>query len=233
MAISSVSGAAAILMPMSLCDGIRDIVRSVHDYVMRAIHAIRNCFFGSATPTPTLSNSRVTVPGPQNLVAFYRGRGVNVDGLTLDQIRAWGDGNLETVHTYIQWLFPLMTTSSHNPTGPVLDVPTMQTFRNDPALKNQVITSLQRMLSFYGLQMDPVTRVITRASNFGARAAVWLTPGNHNFLRITRMIESMERLGLPEYSRSLFAIMQNIYQNEGMGIISDYSLSQWRSACPL
>ncbi len=232
MVVSSISSGTAILMPMSLCDGISDIARSVHDYVMRIFHAIKDCIFGSPTPAPILRPSRVTVPGPQNLVSFYRGQRANVDGLTLDQIRAWGDGNLETVHTYIQWLFPLMTTSNYNPTAPVLDIPTMETFRNDPALKNQVLISLNRMLSFYGLQMDPVTRLITRAPNFGARAAVWITVNNHNFLRITRIIESLERLGLPEYSRSVFNIMQNIYQNEGRGIISDYALGLWRNACP-
>ncbi len=220
------------------CDWINDICKAVYDLAMRIIKSICDCFGGTRSFVPsetTTTNTRgATMQGPLNLVLFYRGLEPNNNAVTLDQILAWDDGQLESVHNYIQWLFPLTSPSAPNPTAAVLDNPTIQTFKGDPALKNQVLRSFRRMLAFYGLQMNEATKVITRAPNFNARAAVWLInpAGHHNFLRITRIIHSMDLLGLPDYSRSFFAIMQDIERNEGRGIIGDYTLNCWRGACP-
>ncbi len=217
------------------CDWIKDIYKVVHDLAMRLIKSICDCFGGSPfVPAGTTTTTRgATMQGPLNLVPFYRGLEPNNNAVTLDQILAWDDGQLESVHNYIQWLFPLTTPSGPNPTAAILDNPTIQTFKGDPALQNQVLRSFRRMLAFYGLQMNEATKAITRAPNFNARMAVWLIDpnGHHNFLRITRIIRSTDLLGLPDYSRSFFAIMQDIEQREGRGIISAYTLNRWREAC--
>jgi hypothetical protein len=215
------------------CGWVGDICRAIHDVAMKVIQSICDCFrslpiFVGATSL----NSRVTVSGPLNLVSFYRGLELNNNGVTLDQILGWDDAHLESAHNYIQWLFPLTTPSAPNPTAPILDGATIQAFCGDAPLKNQVLRSFRRMLMFYGLQMDEGTKIITRAPNFNARAAVWLTPANHNFLRITRMIRSMSHLGLSDYSKSFFNILQNIHGNEGQGIISAPTFNFWRAACP-
>ena len=221
------------------CKVISDLCQAVYDIAMKIIRAIGDCFSSAPPvtplnpPTTTLSplTQRVTMSAAQNLVPFYRGLEANNRGVTLNQILGWDDERLEQQHDYIQWLFPLRTPSGPNPTAAVLDEATINTFRTDPALQNQVLASFRRMLTFYGLQMDNTTRQITRAPNFNARAAVWLTPGNHNFLRITRMIQSLHLLGLPDHSRAFFAIMQNIAQNEGAGIVGN-SLGFWQGALP-
>jgi hypothetical protein len=171
------------------------------------------------------------MPGPQNLVLFYLGQEANNRGVGLNEILGWDNGRLESQHDYIQWLFPLRAPSGPNPTAAILDDETIQTFRSRPGLQIQVLRSFRRMLAFYGLQMDEATGQITRAPNFNARAAVWLTPGNHNFLRITRMIHSLGLLGLPDQARAFFAIMQDIAQNEGAGIVGN-SLGFWQGALP-
>lgn len=228
----AVSGFHAVeWTPCFLCD----ICRAIHDLVMKIIKSICDCFSAgnssiSATTTSMLSG--VSVADPLNLIAFYRGQEANNNGVTLDQILGWDDANLEAMHNYIQWLFPLQTPSGPNPTAARLDQATMQTFQSDPVLKNQVLRSLRRMLSFYGLQMDEATRVMTRAPNFAARSAVWLSPHNHNFLRISRMIQSLHLLGLSDYSRSFYHIMENIYRHEGSGVIGDATFGYWRGACP-
>ncbi len=174
-----------------------------------------------------------TMSGPKNLISFYRGQEPNNRQATFEQILSWDDGQLEADHNYIQWLFPLASQSNHNRTAPVLDAATIQTFRNDAALKSQMLRSFRRILPFYGLQMNEATLAITRAPNFNARATVWLTPPDqnyHNFLRITRIIRSMNILGLPEYGKGFFAIMEDIARNEGAGVVSPETLRIWRSA---
>ena len=170
--------------------------------------------------------------GPRNLIPFYRGSEANIARVTLNQILSWNDARLENVHNYIQWLFPQSTPSQYNPDAPLLDDATIQAFHNDPALQNNLLASFRRMLAFYGLQMDEGTRVITRAPNFNQRSSVWLTPGNHNFWRITRIIDSMKLLGFPGCSRAFLTILQDIVRIEGVGIVSDETLGHWRRVSP-
>jgi hypothetical protein len=41
------------------------------------------------------------------LLAFYRGEGTDAEGRFLKDIWTWTDDDLEAVHDFIQWLFPL------------------------------------------------------------------------------------------------------------------------------
>ncbi len=220
------------------CDWVDDLCKIVHDLAMKVFNTIKDCFVARQNaPTTGTTVAVVTtitnVPNPRNIIPFYYGLEANNNNATLHQILSWDDGQLEAVHNYIQWLFPLENPSGPNPTAPVLDQATVQTFRGDALLKNQLLNSFRRMLSFYGLQMDETTRVITRAPNFSTRAAVWLTPADqnyHNFLRITRIIHSMSILGLREYGQAFLTIMQDIARNEGSATVGNDTLGYWRGA---
>ena len=215
------------------------ICKAIYNFAMHIFKAIRNCFGGtepstSVSVTTTIDNSqRMTGSNTSlNLIAFYRGTEGNNNGVTFDQILGWDDTRLEAVHNYIQWLFPLRTVSGPNPTAPILDNQTIQTFQNDPALKNQVLRSFHRMLTFYGLQIDERTQVVSRAPNFNFRASVWLLnpSGHHNFLRITRILDSMRLLGLSNYCNPFFNVLQDIARHEGQGNIGDRTLGYWKAA---
>lgn len=41
------------------------------------------------------------------IIGFYSGQQADHRGRQLHEIQSWPDGKLETVHDYIQWLFPL------------------------------------------------------------------------------------------------------------------------------
>jgi hypothetical protein len=236
-----------------ICSGMRAICKAVHDMAMKVIALVCSYFRNSETAIPpsepmlntnrttvqvtprtgaTLGADRTIAQGPLNLVPFYRGLEANNQNVTLNQILIKNDALLESDHNYIQWLFPLPTPSGSNPTAPVLDKATIQKFRCDSVLKSQVVRSFRRMLSFYGLRMDETTKLITRAPNFATRAAVWLTnpSGHHNFLRITRIIRSLELFDLCDCSRSFYQIMQDIAFTEGRGIISNATLNHWLEA---
>jgi hypothetical protein len=212
---------------------IKDLCKRIYDLAMKMINTIKN-YFTSKQNKPIIDSVSTTTngPTPRNILPFYRGLESNNNGVTLQQILDWNDEQLEAVHNYIQWLFPLKTPSRFNHTDPVLDQATIEAFCNsrDLHLKNQLLHSFRRMLSFYGLQMNEATCVITRAPNFNARAAVWLTPDNHNYSRITRMICSLSILGQPEYAQAFKTIMLDIASHEGSTIISTRTLRFWQSA---
>jgi hypothetical protein len=162
------------------------------------------------------------------LVEFYSGRAPDHAGRFLDQIQRWPDQQLEAVHDFIQWLFPLAEPSPVNPRAPVLDRETIEAFNARPDLRQNLRASFVRMLRFYGLE-TAADGAVTRASNFLQRTANWLHPGNHNHLRITRMLKSMTLLGLEEDAAAFLDCLERISAEEP-GRISATSLRFWRAA---
>jgi hypothetical protein len=118
----------------------------------------------------------------------------------------WSDEDLERTHDYIQWMFPLAEPSGFNVDAPILDAGAISRFQSEPSLRGHLQTSLIRMLSFYGLEIHgTIPLSVTRAPNFAERAENWLTPSNHNHLRITRILKSLKLLGPGEQARLLIA----------------------------
>jgi hypothetical protein len=168
----------------------------------------------------------------EKLLSFYRDAAPNTENRFLHEIWSWDDEKLESVHNYIQWLFPTIQQSGPNPSAPTLNAPAISCFQKEKLLQDNLLKSFKRMLTFYGLKIDENNNVlkIVRAPNSSARQAVWLTPSNHNFSRITRIIASLYTLGLKEHAIAFNAIMNDIATHEGKGVTSTSSLSYWQKA---
>jgi hypothetical protein len=139
---------------------------------------------------------------PDPVVDFYSG-GSDDRGRTLDRILGWDDDRLESVHDYIQWVFPTRQPSAVNPYAPLVTDETARAFGRDARLRGRLAEALQRMLRFYGLRSMPDGTIDTDPQRFAERARVWLHPGNHNHLRLTRIIDSLAALGLPDEAVAL------------------------------
>jgi hypothetical protein len=144
------------------------------------------------------------------ILEFYSGRGRDDRGRTLAEILGSSDARLEEIHDYIQWLFPLPERSGANPEAPVLDGGTIAEFRADPALRATLHRAFLRMLEFYGLETSPDG--VGRAASFEEKSRNWLRPGNHNHLRLTRILRSLTVLGLEQDALSLFRCLRSIYE---------------------
>jgi hypothetical protein len=58
-------------------------------------------------------------------------------------------------------------------------------------------------------------------------------PGNHNHLRLTRMLRSLQLLGEPQAARALFDALADVYNGERRGGgngISERTFDFWKSA---
>lgn len=189
------------------------------------------------------------------IVSFYRG-GVDAAGRRLADIWSWSAAELESTHDYIQWLFPLDAESGVNPAAPLVTAETRRAFAWDELLGDRLMRSLLLMLEFYGLRCararthrrsadhhamsksgkpapadeprDTVT--ITRGPEFAERARVWLQPGNHNHLRLTRVLKSLCLLGREAEARALLSCLEEIAADEGREAISPRTLEFWRHA---
>ena len=132
----------------------------------------------------------------KRIIDFFAGERPDGAGRYLSELQTWPDEQLESVHDFIQWMFPLTEPSPVNPDAPVLDEDTIREIRARPELQAQVRASWLRMKQFYE----------------GSRQ--WISPGNHNHLRITRILKCLRLLGLDPEAEAFFKWLEQIYNEE-------------------
>lgn len=90
------------------------------------------------------------------------------------------------------------------------------------------------MLAFYGfkLHIDGGHEIVVKGENFGRASSNWVTPFNHNHLRITRILRCLRVLGLEQHAAAFFVALEKVCkENVGtMGPISERSLDFWTKA---
>ena len=145
------------------------------------------------------------------VVQFLNGTGIDHRGRSLDEILAWPDDQLEINHDYIQWLFPLSQPSTAVLGSPVLSAADIEAIRRDPAAQQNLLRALDRMRLFY------------------SGTTHWLTPGNHNHLRITRIISSLHKLAQPAAARDFYEFVKASIDAEP-GSATPLTLSFWEKA---
>lgn len=166
-----------------------------------------------------------------HLIDFYLCKSPDSRGRMMENIWQWDSKQLENVHDYIQWLFPLKEKSNFNMYAPILRDLDIKTFRASAELKNNLLKSFQVMLHFYGLKCIDNSEIIqiTTDNNFDLQKDNWLNRGNHNHLRITRILNSLVILGLETYARAFFLCLSEIYQREKENI-DIRSFNFWKNA---
>lgn len=155
---------------------------------------------------PTKQNG---MTGP--LHAYLAGHGTDGRGRTADEVLAFSDDELERVHDYIQWLFPLATRSGAQPNAPVLSETETEAIRTDPNAVATLHRAAERMLAFY------------RSTRW------WLAGQDHNHLRITRIIRSLKLLLGPGAAYAFYQEILTLHGAAGSPI-NPRSLQFWAEA---
>lgn len=174
----------------------------------------------------------MTPPTDDALLRFYRLEGRDARGRSLSDIWAWDADRLEATHDYIQWLFPLPEPSAFNPQAPILTEATVEAFRADVHLRQRLLRSLTTMLRFYGLSLVAEPGQPPRlelAADFPTRSREWVRPGDHNHLRLTRILTSLRLLGLEDHGRALYACLASVARDHPHGV-SATTLAYWQRA---
>ena len=165
-----------------------------------------------------------------SIVRYYEGLAPDDRGRSLSEIQQWPDERIEAVHDFIQWMFPLTERSGVNPGAPVLDDNAIREFRSRPELRDRLRVSFLRMLRFYGLKYE--NSRVERAEDFPERSRNWMSPWNHNHLRITRILKSLRTLGLEREAAAFFECLAGIYEGQPARLrpISEETFGYWQSA---
>ena len=164
------------------------------------------------------------------LKRFFAG-GADDDGRTFDEILGWDDARLEMVHDYIQWIFPLPERSGANPWAPVLDAEAMAAICGNTEMQRRLRAAFERMLAFYGFALDG--DAVVQGPRFAADSRNWLHAGNHNHLRLTRILRSLRVLGLEREAAGLWEALRALCEREsaaGRRTITAETVEFWRHA---
>lgn len=165
------------------------------------------------------------------LVSFHAGLAPDSRGRRIQEILRWDDDQLERVHDYIQWLFPLTERSAFNPGAPILTATDIAAFRQRPDLQASLHNAFLRLLAFYGFaetaEAGRIRIVVT--PEFPRRSQDWARPGNHNLLRISRILRAMTQLGLAPEARAFLGTLEalNAEDPDRFGAVT---LRYWRHA---
>lgn len=168
---------------------------------------------------------------PSPIMDLFYGRGTDHRGRSLDDLQDQDHDALERNHDYIQWMFPLLEPSGANPQAPTLTEADIAAFRGNPALRMKLNTSFRIMMRFYGLDLMGLETglLVKEIPTFEERSGVWLSPFNHNYLRLTRILRSMTVLGCASHARALLACLERLYKTYG-DVIGPETMTYWRNA---
>ncbi|XP_027032176.2 opioid growth factor receptor-like protein 1 isoform X2 [Tachysurus fulvidraco] len=129
----------------------------------------------------------------------------NPDGVYIDDFHDYWFGNydnLEYVHSYIQWLFPIQEMGM-NFASRELSRTEIKLFHADEEVKKRLLKSYKLMLDFYGIELvNEKTGEVKRAQNWRERFKN-LNRNTHNNLRITRILKCLGLLGFSHYQAPL------------------------------
>jgi hypothetical protein len=173
------------------------------------------------------------MPADSPIVAFYRSAGCDQSGRLIAEIHRFSNRELEQSHDYIQWLFPLIVRSQFNPNAPILVEADIVLFASDPVLRVNFRRSLEKILGFYGYEImanNPVQ--IFESEQWGNRSIKWISDGNHNYLRITRMLRSAYLLGFEEYAQAFLDRLLKLRDSPYGRIIGARTFAFWQKAVP-
>ncbi|XP_068450646.1 opioid growth factor receptor-like [Clinocottus analis] len=143
--------------------------------------------------------------------------GVYIKGFHQEWYRNYS--KLESVHSYIQWLFPLEEPGM-NSMAPTLTKEEIKEFCQNDTAKANLLKSYKLMLDFYGIKLcDEKTGEVDRASNWKDRFNN-LNRESHNNLRITRILKCLGILGYPHYQAPLvlFFLEETLVHGELPGV---------------
>jgi hypothetical protein len=148
---------------------------------------------------------------PSAIVAFLEGAGPDHRGRPIDAVLVFDNPALETVHDYIQWLFPLPEPSAFNPHAPVLSASDIEEIKISGRAQANLRMASERMKRFYSENRQ------------------WLRAHDHNHLRITRIIRSLCLLAGRSEAQSFYGTIEQLETEAGNPVASE-ARRYWRRA---
>jgi hypothetical protein len=141
------------------------------------------------------------------IIKFYEKQSKDNNGRSLDEMQHYNYEKLENIHDYIQWMFPLRRKSDFNDNAPILTQNDITYIKNSKEIKKNMAKSLSVITDFWGIEKDEKTNKYIIKDD---RINTWITPGNHNFLRVSRVIKSLILFDMEEEAKLFFNCLEEL-----------------------
>lgn len=138
--------------------------------------------------------------GTDHALAFLEGRGEDGAGRTIDEYFTFDNDKWEECHNHVQWAFPSHIASRFNLNAPVVDMADFS-LRLTAVGHANLMTLVGNYLISLGFTHDSGGWHATHDWE-NERAKVWMTPYNHNYQRISRLLNLLSWLD-PELAAHL------------------------------
>lgn len=173
---------------------------------------------------PRSSQKQSTFAGSQNelLLRFFRGEEDERIRHTLSRITEFSDEEMEMYHDFIQWIFPTMEQSEYHPSAPTIDGKFAHALHQNACALAGYCKGCRRYLRYMGFECKGEGN-ICRIPN---TLPFWQLPG-HNYLRITRVLNSLRQTGHMECSKALYAQMMQILDADPTNYVGRTTLEYW------
>lgn len=132
--------------------------------------------------------------GRNLILRFFLGERVHPNGKTIHEILNMNGPRIGHTGGVIQWLFPLVTPSTHVPSAPTLSPSELKLFRTEPKLRGLYLVGVNRFLELFGIAVHG--RCGSLAPDFTAKKK-WMYPSYHAFMPVTRILRSMKTFYFP------------------------------------
>ena len=142
---------------------------------------------------------------------FLSGEQPDIYNRYLEDIWKMSDGDIESVHNFIQWTFPLNERSGAVPNSPILTQQEIIDIKKSEIAKQNIKKSADWFMDF-----------LTRNS-------YWICQSNHNHLRITRVIKSLRLIYSNEEAENFKNNVMNLIKGNEYKI-NPISLEFWKNS---
>ncbi len=143
-------------------------------------------------------------------IDFLTREGQDDKGRTLWDIWNYSFQKLEDTHDYIQRIFPTKTPSKADSTAPYLQGNAQFTQDQLDSIRKNMKLSFWLMLAFYGFALGEEGSIV-KSDSFDKQRAWLSSRGQHNFARISRILESLMLFGLEEDAALFQTALEGLY----------------------
>lgn len=131
--------------------------------------------------------------------------------LRLSDVRRLNSPELEAIHNYIQWIFPLKKPSRFNLEAPLLTADMIAIFKQNQSFLDNLLNNCMLMTTFWGFSFDLATRRFVPSSPAQFNN---LMTHPHNFDRITRMLKCLIHFGRRDLALAFYeALVSHVNQS--------------------
>jgi len=156
-------------------------------------------------------------------VLFYENKYTPPNAAKIEDILKWDDYQLESCHAYIQWLFPLNEKSHFNTAAELLTDEEARIICESAVCSLRVMHAFELMLDFMGLKLNS-----NDISIYSIQKLRNINNSPHNFLRITRILKSMQRLGIGIYCQPFLNALASAIQKGILYRAKDSFFDYWK-----